>query len=173
MLKKVILGLVVSISILNAEGQICFKLEGKLGEEIKALVEKYKGSLEAVSISNGESVNVGNVEEIMAKVEAKIEAKKIKQVEENKKEKVKQFMADGKKIFTSKCQSCHGVKAEKEAYNKSRALSSLSLEQIKTSIRGYQESSYDRGLAIMMTPYANILMEKDVEAVYEYIQTLK
>ncbi|MCK5110704.1 MAG: c-type cytochrome [Arcobacteraceae bacterium] len=82
-------------------------------------------------------------------------------------------MADGKNIYLSKCQSCHGAKADKEAYNKSRALNSLTLQEIQAALRGYREDMYDRGLAIMMKPYASILMDNEEEAVYNYIQTLK
>ncbi len=170
MFKKIILSLAVSATIVSvlAEESICFKLEGKLGEEIKALVYKYKNSLEHVSINN-DNISTAKVEEMMAQVEAK----KIKQKEEKKKQVAKQKMADGKKIYISKCQSCHGAKADKEAYNKARALNSLSLEEMQLSIRGYQLNEYDRGLAIIMTPYANGLVTSEAEAVYQYIQTLK
>ena len=60
-----------------------------------------------------------------------------------------------------------------EAYNRSRALNTLTLEEIKTSIKGYQTDQYDRGLAMIMKPYANSLMVEDIEAIYQYIQTLK
>ena len=175
MFKKVILGLVVSVSILSASEQVCFKLEGKMGEEIKALLYKYKASLEPVTLQSGGSAVL--TDEMLAKIEAgvekKIEKRQSKKVADAKKAKAKATLVGGKSIFTSRCQSCHGAKGQKEAYNRSRPLNSLTLEQMKTSIRGYQNNNYDRGLASLMTPYANQLMMTDVEAIYNYIQTLK
>ena len=175
MFKKIILGLVVSTSILSASEQVCFKLEGKMGDDIKALLYKYKGSLEPVSIQSGGSAVL--TDEMLAKIEARVEKKIVKRqakkVADAKKAKIKATLADGKSLFTSRCQACHGADASKEAYNKSRPLNSLTLDQMLTSIRGYQDNDYDRGLATVMIPYADGLIKKDVEAVYNYIQTLK
>jgi cytochrome c553 len=163
MFKKIILGLTVATSLLSAEETICFKIEGEMGKEIKALVEKYKGSIENITIKDTTDTNIQN---IMSKVEAKIEEKK-------KVETTKNILDNGKILYTTKCQTCHGKKATKLAYNKSRALNTLTLNDMKQSIRGYIMDEYDRGLAILMKPYANILTDEDIKAVYQYIQTVK
>jgi cytochrome c553 len=169
MFKRVIFGLIVFVSILNAKSCICFEIDGKIGEEIKALIEKYKTSLKSVSIKND---NI-DTNEIITKLESNLESKQIKEMEDKKQKIIKQKLLSGKKIFVSKCQVCHGKKAQLEAYNRSRALNTLTLEEIKTSIKGYQTDQYDRGLAMIMKPYANSLMVEDIEAIYQYIQTLK
>jgi len=168
MFKKVILGITVFTTILNAQQTICFQLDGKMGEELKALVEKYKGSLQGVSINDDTNNNV-NIDKIMAQVESQ----NIQKIADKKAQATKVTFNNGKSIYTAKCQSCHGKKAQKSAYNRSRALNSLTLKEIETSIRGYLMDEYDRGLAILMKPYAVSLSDKDVKDVYQYIQTLK
>jgi cytochrome c553 len=172
MLKKIIFCLVVCVGVLNASGQICFKLEGKMGEEIKALLEKYKGSLEGVSIQNNGGAITTNADKLMRQVEAKIEAKRVKKIEDDKKAIAKQQIVDGKALFNKKCKICHGAKGEKEAYNKSRPLNTLALKEMQKAIVGYQLDQYDRGLSMIMKPYANSLMIEDVEAIYNYLKTL-
>ncbi len=175
MFKKIILGLVISTGILSASEQVCFKLEGKMGDDIKALLYKYKGSLESVTLQSGGPAVL--TDEMLAKIEArvekKIEKRQAKKVADAKKAKVKETLAGGKNLFATRCQACHGKKASKEAYGKSRALNSLTLEEMKDSIEGYQNYTYDRGLASLMTPYASGLMMNEVESIYNYIQTLK
>jgi len=174
MLKKIILGLIVSISILSAKSCVCFEIEGKMGEEIKNLIEKYKDSLQNVKVQNtNNNISRASADDILKQVEAKLEAKRTKKIEDDKKVIVKQKTTDGKDIFTRKCQVCHGAKADKEAYNRARALNTLTLEEMEASIKGYQLDQYDRGLSMIMKPYANGLMIDDIEAVYQYIQTLK
>ena len=169
--KKIIIGLSLALTTLSAADTVTFKLEGKMGEEIKALIEKYKYSLETVTI-NKQTSNA-TTEEIMAKVEAKLEAKAIKKAETKKLEDIKIKTTNGKELYTNKCKSCHGKQGELEAYNRSRPLNTLSLEEITDSIRGYTLNEYDRGLAIMMAPIASSLTEDDIDSVYNYLKTLK
>ena len=172
MFKKIILGITVFSTILTAQQTICFQLDGKMGEELKALVEKYKGSLQGVSINDDTNDNV-NIDKIMAQVESQnLQKEKINQ-KLKESQLAQEIISNGQTLYTAKCQSCHGKKAQKSAYNRSRALNSLTLEEIETSIRGYLMDEYDRGLAILMKPYAVSLSDKDVKDVYQYIQTLK
>ena len=108
-------------------------------------------------------------ERIMQKLEnRKIEEAKAKIVE------VKNKMSkNGKDIYINQCQRCHGKKAELEAYNTSRALINLNLEDFQQSIRDYTIGEYDRGAAMVMKPYANNLNTKKIKDVYSYIKSLK
>ncbi len=169
--KKIIIGLSLVIATLSAADTITFKLEGKMGEEIKALIEKYKYSLETVTINK--EVNTATAEEIMAKVEAKLEAKAIKKAEDKIIEDKKIKTINGRELYVAKCQSCHGEQGELAAYGRSRELNTLTLEEMKVSIRGYTLNEYDRGLAIIMAPIASSITEEDVDAVYNYLQTVK
>jgi len=87
--------------------------------------------------------------------------------------KIKKAKKNGKKLYISKCSNCHGKRGEKESYNLSRPLNSLSLDEMKISITDYVLGEKDNGMAIIMTPYANLVTEADLENIYNYIQTLK
>ena len=67
---------------------------------------------------------------------------------------------------------CHGKDANEEAYNTSRPLSNLTLDDMKVSIRAYGFDEKDNGMAMIMKPYADSLIFKDIENIYNYIQTL-
>jgi len=93
-------------------------------------------------------------------------------VQEAKDEEEKPNIEEGKKIYQSKCISCH-KDGTISAYNAARPLATLSVEQIEVSIRDYGLDQKDNGMAILMKPYANMLGDKDVKDVAAYIQTLK
>jgi len=97
-----------------------------------------------------------------------------KEEAEAKKVQIKERMSkNGKDIYINTCLQCHGEKADKKAYNTSRPLIDLNLSDFKQSIRDYTMDDYDRGAALVMKPYANILTTKKVKDIYSYIKTLK
>ena len=79
---------------------------------------------------------------------------------------------EGEKLYTTKCQSCHGQKGEIKVYNVSKALNTLSLEEIQDSLRDYKLYSKDNGYAIVMIPYAKSFPQSDIEKVYAYLQKI-
>ena len=105
-------------------------------------------------------------------LEDRLEKMQEKKIEEEKKENIQLAKENGKKIYTSKCISCHGDGSIR-AYNTARPLRDLSVDEIKTSIRAYTHDEKDNGMAILMKPYADLLGSTDVENVADYIQTLK
>lgn len=78
----------------------------------------------------------------------------------------------GKKYYTQNCKICHGTKGELEAEGTSRPLNSLSLADIKYSIRGYNMDDYDLGLAIIMRPYASFLDKEKMTNIYNYLKSI-
>ncbi len=108
-------------------------------------------------------------------VSGEIDYKKLAEGLQKQKEKQEEIdMIERGRVFYSKtCIACHGEKGEIEVRNTSRAINTLSLEEMKESLWGYQWKEYDRGWARIMEPYANLIVEKDTEAVYKYLQTLK
>lgn len=123
---------------------------------------KKKSSTTSVSVP----VNMKNLKDNLLLIEKEKSAK-------NKSDKATKDLAEGKKIYTSTCSRCHGVKAEEEAYNSARALNSLTLEDMKVSIRDYTLHEKDNGMAILMKPYAETLNYITIPQIYKYIQTLK
>jgi cytochrome c553 len=79
-------------------------------------------------------------------------------------------LIEGEKYYQLKCQSCHGLKGELKAFNSSRPLNTLSFDAMKESIRGYEWGEYNRGMALVMEPYARMMVQEDLRKIYIYLQ---
>jgi cytochrome c553 len=79
---------------------------------------------------------------------------------------------DGKAIFTQKCVSCHGVKAEKSALNKSQIIANFSEAQIKDALKGYQAGTYGKEMKGIMQGQVKTFDDTQIEALAHYISTL-
>lgn len=128
-----------------------------------------KGNTSNTLVSPNANLNEKQLEE---KILKKLEAKKVQEEKEAKIEKALKSKIAGKEIYVNKCQSCHGESAEKTTYN-TRALRTLSLEEMKLSIRKYTIEDPETGFEMIMKPYADMLNKEKIEQVYEYIQKLK
>lgn len=82
------------------------------------------------------------------------------------------FAADGATVY-KKCIACHGQKAEKVFNNKVPALTSLDTAALVEGIKSYKTGANKYGMGAMMKPIANPLKDDEIQAVAEYIQTLK
>ena len=78
---------------------------------------------------------------------------------------------DGAKLF-SKCTSCHGTNAEKQALNKSQVIKGWEKEKIITAINGYIDGSYGSSMKGVMKPQVSKLSKEEIEAVASYISNL-
>ena len=78
----------------------------------------------------------------------------------------------GKELYTKKCASCHGKDADKKAMGTSEKINTLTLEEIKNSLIGYQDGSYSGKYKSMKRSLARKLGQEDISAVAAYIQTL-
>jgi len=107
-------------------------------------------------------------EQLTARLEAIEKKKEIKKVEE----KTVSSLENGENIYNSTCKSCHGDGSIR-AYSTARPLNDLSLEEMEISMRDYANGSKDNGMAMLMTPYVNLVTEEDIKGIYNYLQTLK
>ncbi len=82
------------------------------------------------------------------------------------------LFADGAAIYNA-CKTCHGAKAEKVALGKSKVLASLSKDEIVKTMKGYKDGSYGGAMKAVMIPQVNKLSDADIEAVAQYVQTIK
>ncbi|CAD7289730.1 Cytochrome c-553 [Campylobacter majalis] len=82
------------------------------------------------------------------------------------------FAADGAAVY-KKCIACHGVKAEKMFNNKVPAINTLSKEDIVAAIKSYKTGANKYNMGAMMKPIATPMSDEDIDAVAEYINTLK
>lgn len=80
--------------------------------------------------------------------------------------------SDGKKLF-QKCAGCHGANAEKKALNKSDIIQNWDAAKIEMALNGYKDGTYGGTMKGLMKGQTASLSEKDIEALAQYIPTLK
>jgi len=107
-----------------------------------------------------------------AELTARIENIQKKKIEKKEKEEMVASIDSAKNIYEETCRRCHGNGTE-SAYNIARPLKELSLEEMQMSIRDYSNGTKDNGMAILMQPYANMLVKNDVKGIYNYLKTIK
>jgi len=79
---------------------------------------------------------------------------------------------DGAGLY-KKCSACHGAKAEKKALNKSQVIQGWSKEQLVSSLKGYKDGTYGGAMKGLMKGQVASYDDAKIEAVAEYITTLK
>ena len=138
--------------------------EGKSGFNYIYVFQKETKNIQNVSLSS----NTLTDEELTARLE-NIQKKKEARIE---KEEMVASIDSAKNLYEDTCRRCHGD-GTISAYNLSRPLKDLSLEDMQIAVRDYSNGSKDNGMAILMQPYANTLTKKDVKAIYNYLKTIK
>lgn len=88
-----------------------------------------------------------------ANIIAKLEKKKEEEIKAKEAQEIQEATIDGEKTYVNKCQTCHGVNGEKSAYNTSRPLKDLSIEDMNDSIKNYKTGRVDSQNATLMAPY--------------------
>jgi cytochrome c553 len=115
---------------------------------------------------------VGNQAQMEANIMAKLEKKKVEEEKAKVEKELKDASIDAEKLYTSKCQNCHGATGEKSAYNSARPLKDLSLEDMQESIKDYKTGNKNSGNAAIMTPYANFIDYKELKGIHAYINKI-
>ncbi|NLU34904.1 MAG: c-type cytochrome [Wolinella succinogenes] len=81
--------------------------------------------------------------------------------------------ADGATLY-KKCVACHGVKAEKPALGKSEVIAGWDKAKLVEELKAYKAGTLNRnGMGAMMKGQMASFSDADIEAVAEYISTLK
>jgi cytochrome c553 len=107
-----------------------------------------------------------------ANIMAKLEKKKVEEEKAKVEKELKDASVDAEKLYTSKCQTCHGAAGEKSAYNSARPLKNLSLEEMQESIKDYKTGNKNSVNAPIMTPYANFIDYKEIKGIHAYISKI-
>lgn len=115
---------------------------------------------------------VGNQAQLEASIMAKLEKKKVEEEKAKVEKELQEASVDAEKLYTSKCQNCHGANGEKRAYNSARPLKDLSLEDMQESIKDYKTGNKNSGNAAIMTPYANFIDYKELKGIHAYINKI-
>jgi cytochrome c len=79
---------------------------------------------------------------------------------------------DGSALYSQKCASCHGAKAEKVALNKSQVIAEFSESQVKEALKGYQAGTYGKEMKALMQGQAKALDDAQIDALAKYIANL-
>ena len=118
------------------------------------------------------AVATGNQADMEARIIAKLEKKKVEEEKAKVEKELKDAAIDAEKLYTSKCQNCHGTNGEKRAYNSSRPLKDLSLEEMQESIKDYKIGRINSSTANIMTPYANFIDYKELKGIQAYLSKI-
>lgn len=114
-----------------------------------------------------------NQQDLEDKIVKRLENKKLQKEKELKIENELKEKALGKEIYINKCQSCHGKKGEKSAYNSSKALRDMPLEDMEYAINRYtNDQSYGNGYQIQMNSIAPNITKQELEQISNYLKTL-
>ena len=79
---------------------------------------------------------------------------------------------DASALFGTKCASCHGAKAEKQALGKSQVIAGWKALQIEEALNGYQSGSYGKEMKALMQGQAKSLNSEEIKSLSKYISTL-
>jgi mono/diheme cytochrome c family protein len=96
-------------------------------------------------------------------------AQAMKKKEDN--DKLGSQLEEGERLYKKNCQECHGVDGN-TVYKTSRALMTLTLEESLETIRGYTWNEYDRGMAVIMKPYADLTTPDRMTSIYKYLEKI-
>ena len=85
----------------------------------------------------------------------------------------KNITLSGSELYMQKCASCHGKHGEKVALATSQVIASWPTQKSIDALKGYKEGSYGAKLKGIMKAQVNSLDEAQIQAVSEYISTLR
>ena len=113
-----------------------------------------------------------NQADMEARILQKLENKKEEEKKAQEIKEIKDAAIAGENTYVNKCQSCHGTNGEKKAYNTSRPLKDMTMEEMTLSIRDYKLGERNTQNAIIMTPYANFLDVNEIKGIYSYLNKI-
>jgi len=85
---------------------------------------------------------------------------------------VKKSTPSGHSIYAHKCASCHGLKAQKIALNKSQAIAGWDVKKTTEVLIGYQNGTYGSSMKAIMEGQVSTLDDKEIDLLAIYISTL-
>ncbi|MGM0622546.1 MAG: c-type cytochrome [Campylobacterota bacterium] len=173
-IKTLAIASLLSVASMQAQQNeyLVIELKGEMGQELKALIQKYKAQIPQadISIVPKGSIPVQDVSAQQGKF-ANFDFEQAAKEEADQSNEA--LIAKGQAYYERRCQSCHGENADIKSYNRSRPLVDLSEDEFKNAIKGYKNGTYDRGQAFIMQPHARSMRTSQIQEVIAYINTLK
>ena len=168
-MKKLTILLMLCLSVLIAKDYtVTLKAKGKFGDDLKALIEKYKktGNIEVTEQAPAKK------ETIKEQIASFFSDQKS---EENYKKMISRTQ-EGERIYKLKCASCHGKSGEDGSYTyRGKPLNQMTLQEFIADMNAYssadEETSKNQSFA--MTQYASTVTNEQDIGIYQYLQNLK
>ncbi len=153
---------------ISAEDTYVFEAKGEFAKELKSLVEKYskEGKIEAKVYKK----------ESLTEDKSKTETSSLLSIfTDNSAEELKSAdIEEGRLFYQKRCTNCHGVNAQKVAYNNSRVLTTLTPIQIVNALESYRSDfEYGNSTRVIMQEQTYSLSSKTIQSLAVYIYSLK
>ncbi|APW64673.1 hypothetical protein LPB137_01855 [Poseidonibacter parvus] len=140
------------------------------GYDFIYIFKKNQSQSNFAQVNTNTNVSDAQLEERILK---RMEAKKVQEAKEKEIKRVLENKIAGKEIYTNKCQSCHGEKGEKVAYNVGMALKDMALGDMEHAISQYtNRSDYGYGYSILMRPIASNTTNAQLAKIKDYLDSV-
>lgn len=79
---------------------------------------------------------------------------------------------DSSALFGTKCASCHGAKADKQALGKSQVIAGWTVSRTEEALHGYKSGTYGKEMKAVMQGQAKSLNPEEIKSLAKYIEKL-
>jgi mono/diheme cytochrome c family protein len=161
--------LLCSFALFAKDYTVTLKAKGKFGDDLKALIEKYKTSGKIKVVETAPAKN----ESIKDQISNFFTDKK----KQDQARIMIQKADEGKRLYVGKCAQCHGVKGEIRGYGKGRILNQMSQEDFLAAMDSYDNTAGDdpsvENQSFVMQQYADMVTHDQDVSIYQYILSMK
>lgn len=170
-MKKTILALTLC-SILGSAAMakcVCFELEGKFGEEIMAILQKYAKNLgdENITVVKEEKIKPEDQKSFVASLIGVIDSP------DSVTGNGDNDLAAGKAFYNKQCATCHGENGQEKAYGTSRPIAGMDAQKVYADLKHYQDGTYAGGVRFVKQTIAQTMTDPIMRSVAEYVSKLK
>lgn len=145
---------------------ICFELEGKFGEEIKAILMKYAKNLGDEDIKIIKEQGTPEQQSFVNSLLGVGSADLGDSGDASDPESMKEF-------YNSSCASCHGEQGDEMLGGMGKPLHAYSADEISEAIRSYQDGDYQGSARFVKQSVTQPLVKREVRSLARYIEQLK
>lgn len=160
---------------------VCFELSGEFGEEIRAVLEKYKNQIE-----NGDIKTIKNNSMLQSYLPAENTSPKELQTQAEKAAAANGItlppspklntqnsvngidLALGERLYSRDCASCHGAKGEEKVLDRA-AINTWSAEDIATELYHYQTYEFTGRSRFIKNQIAQRYIERDRKSIGAFV----
>ena len=140
------------------------------GYDFIYIFKKNQSQSNFAQVNTNTNVSDAQLEERILK---RMEAKKVQEAKEKEIKRVLENKIAGKELYTKKCQSCHGEKGEKSAYNVAMPLKDMSVDDMAHAIGQYtNRNDYGYDYNMVMRPIAANTTKADIVKIKDYLDSV-